>query len=137
MPARIVIVQDDPELRYDLVLNLRAQGHDVSAYADPLIAWSALEATRRVEVLITSIQFSPGRSNGLALALMARSKRAGLKILFMAQPDCTKDVAELGECLRLPIRVSEVVETVEGVLGRGERRSTQFSLPETGRMPAE
>ena len=52
-----------------------------------MAALDALENAQRVEVLITRVRFPPGKPNGIALALMARHKRPGIKVLFTARPE--------------------------------------------------
>ena len=59
MPARVVVVHDEPEFVDQLATALGLAGHQVATFPDPLTAWDALEAARRVEVLITRIVFSP------------------------------------------------------------------------------
>src|SRR5580658_7779028 len=87
MPARIVVVNDDKEFTDLLAVALRSAGHDVATYPDPLAAWGALEAAERTEVLVTCMEFAPGKSNGLALTRMARSKRPQIKVIFAALPE--------------------------------------------------
>ena len=79
MPARIVVVHDDPEFVDQLQSALRRAGRDVAAFADLMDALAALDAAQRIEVLITRMQFPPGKPNGLALARMARHKRPGIR----------------------------------------------------------
>jgi hypothetical protein len=61
-------------------------GHDVSTFQDPLDALNAIEAAPRFEILVTRVQFAPGRPNGLALSNMARMKLPGIKVLFTVAP---------------------------------------------------
>jgi hypothetical protein len=61
VPARIVIVHDDEGLVTGVVAALRTAGHDVAAFKDPLLAHDAIEAAQRVEVLVTRVEFPPGR----------------------------------------------------------------------------
>jgi hypothetical protein len=84
MPASIV--HNDEDLTRGVVVALRAAGHDVVAFKDPLLAHDAIEAAQRVEVLITRVEFPPGRSNGLSLARMTRIKRPGVKVKCFSSP---------------------------------------------------
>jgi DNA-binding NtrC family response regulator len=119
MPARIVVVHDDPEFQNNLTTALKMAGHDLAVFADPLAAWDALEAARLTEVLVTNIQFPAGRSNGVALALMARAKRPEIRVLFIAPPEFAKDTEGLGEFLPLPVSVTEAVEAITRLLVAG------------------
>jgi DNA-binding NtrC family response regulator len=116
VPARVVLVHDDPLFRDPLATALRSAGHQIAMFADPLAAWDALEAAQRTELLITRVQFQPGRSNGIALARMARSKGPGIRIVFTALPEFASEVDEKDTFLAMPVAVSDVVETVNRIL---------------------
>jgi CheY-like chemotaxis protein len=75
MPARIVIVHDEPDFADSLTTALRSAGHDVATFMDPQVGWNALDKAHRVELLITRVAFPPGKPNGVSLARMARYKR--------------------------------------------------------------
>jgi hypothetical protein len=109
MPARIV-VHDGPCLER-MISGLSQRGHDVRGYSDPLAALSALEDARRVEVLLTRLHFGPGKSNGVALALMARLKRPGVKV---DNPELT---AGLGEVAEGPVDAASLTDLVDRLLG--------------------
>jgi DNA-binding NtrC family response regulator len=96
MPARVVIVHDDEDLTRNVTAALRSAGHDVAVFKDPLLAHDAIEAAQRVEVLITRVEFPPGRSNGLSLARMTRTKRPGVRVLFVAREEYLKQAEGLG-----------------------------------------
>jgi len=123
MPVRVVLVHDDAIFSDKLVTALISAGHQVAAFRDPLEAWGALEAARLTEVLITRIQFPPGRSNGLALAYMVRSKRPNIQIIFIALPEFAEECKEIGVFLPRAVAVPDVVETVELLLNRPRNSS--------------
>jgi len=110
MPAQIVPVHDAT------VRALMAAGHEVRAFPDPLVALDALASARRMELLITRAKFPAGRSNGAALALVARNKRPGVKVLFVCRPDFWKGVEKLKEVLAAPAMVSELVKVATRLL---------------------
>ena len=83
MPAPIVFVHANSEFLSAGATALRAVGYDVVVFPEPLVALSALESPRRIEVLVTGVQFPDGRSNGVALALMARRHRPSAKAIFL------------------------------------------------------
>jgi DNA-binding NtrC family response regulator len=116
VPARVVVVHDDTEFVDELSARLRTSGHDVATFPDPLAAWTALEAVARTEVLVTRVEFPPGRSNGLALANMSRSKRPQIRVLFTALPRHAEAVEGVGVFMALPVRAEEVAEAVERLL---------------------
>jgi DNA-binding response OmpR family regulator len=110
MPAQIVLVHDDPAFTEPLSRALVASGFEVMVFPDPLVSLDALEAARRLELLITRVEFPVGHSNGGALALMARHKRPGVKVLLVCRPEYRKDVEDLGEVLATPVTVAEVAD---------------------------
>ena len=116
MPARIVIVHDDEDFTRHTVLALQSAGHDVAVFRDPLLALDAIETAQRVEVLITRAAFPAGRSNGLSLARMTRSKRPGVKVLFVAHEDYQSLTEGLGAFLPLSASAERVAVAVERML---------------------
>ena len=60
MPARIVLVHDDPEFSEPVLAKLRAAGYDVVAFSNSMAAIAVLEHPRLIELLITRVQV-PGR----------------------------------------------------------------------------
>ncbi|MGA3004908.1 MAG: hypothetical protein ABSE20_24635 [Acetobacteraceae bacterium] len=133
MPAQIVLVHDD-EAFTDLASRaLMESGYEVMVFPDPLVALNALETAERVELLITRVAFPAGRSNGAALALMARRKRPGVKVLLVCRPAFGKEVEDLGEVLATPVTVSEVVAAAARLLRASSVPATDGSLPAEAR----
>jgi DNA-binding NtrC family response regulator len=116
MPARIVVVHDDPTFRDPLVASLEADGHEVEAFVDTFVAWDALQTAQRMEVLVTRVDFGPGKPHGVALARAARRRRPGVRVLIVARSDYTEDAAGVGLFLPYPATVPQVAETVERML---------------------
>jgi CheY-like chemotaxis protein len=116
MPARIVVVHDDPEFVASTVAALRAAGHDVVAYTSSMSAIEALEAAQRIEVLITRVMFPEGQPNGISLARMALTKKVGVKILFAALPGTQEFTEGVGEFLPAPVEAADIVARVETML---------------------
>jgi predicted protein tyrosine phosphatase len=71
---------------------------------------------RRIEWLITGVEFSPGRSNGFALARKARTDRPTLHVLFMAERELSQATAGLGTFMETPVTVPAVLATVTRML---------------------
>jgi DNA-binding NtrC family response regulator len=115
MPARVVVVHDDPTFADPLAALLGA-GQDVALFTDPMAALDALDTARTIEVLVTRVLFAPGQPNGIALARMARIKRPGIRVLFVALPEFARDAADLGTFMAYPVSVADVAETVGRLL---------------------
>jgi DNA-binding NtrC family response regulator len=118
MPARVVVVHDEPRFVNEVVAALNLADHQVAAFTDPLAAWDALAAARLTEVLITRVQFPPGKSNGLALTRMARANRPDIQVILTALPEFARECEDEGVFLPLPVPVADVVKTVELLLQR-------------------
>lgn len=113
MPARVVVVHDDPVFLGDTTTSLRLAGHEVAEYADPMAALDALLGVERIEVLVTRVQFAPGKPHGISLAQMARRRRPALKVIFTGRSEFEEDVRGIGEFMPLPVTVSTLVRAVE------------------------
>lgn len=96
----------------------------MAAFADPVLAWEALRSTSEVEILVTRVQFEPGKPHGVALAQWARERCPAVRILFVALPEFEADIEGLGILLPRPVSVPQVAEAVVRMLsnerlGRG------------------
>jgi DNA-binding NtrC family response regulator len=112
MSANIILVHDDPRFIEEAAAALRTAAHDVSTFQDPLDALNAIEAAPRFEILVTRVQFAPGRPNGLALSNMARMKLRGIKVPFTVAPPKRRIYRGEGEFVVAPIDIPELVAAV-------------------------
>jgi DNA-binding NtrC family response regulator len=119
MPARIVMVHDDEAFVVAAAVALRSAGYSIVTFADPMLALEALLDARTAELLITRIEFAPGKPNGVALARMSMAKRSGMKVVFTARPEFAKHADGLGVFLASPVDVADLVATVAGLLKNG------------------
>jgi CheY-like chemotaxis protein len=120
IPARVVVVHDEPSFLDPLVTSLEAAGHDVTAFSDPLLAWEALRIPNEIEILVTRVQFGEGKPHGVALARWARQMSPAVGILFVALPEFQADVEDLGVLLPRPVSVPEVAKAV-GLMSSSDR----------------
>lgn len=116
MPARIVVVHDEQEFIGDAVSALSLAGHDVVAFSNSIVALNSFDNPARVELLITRIRFPAGQPHGLSLALVLKTKRRDLKVLFTAEPEYAEDAEGVGEFVPLPISGRELVPIVNRIL---------------------
>jgi DNA-binding NtrC family response regulator len=112
MPARIVIVHDEQQFADSLTAALTSAGYDVAPFMDPVAALNALDEARRVEVLVTRIEFHPGQPHGVSLARMARHKRPGIHTVFIGPSALAEHTAELGEFIPTPASIRDVMRAV-------------------------
>ncbi len=117
MPARIVMAHDDEAFVAAATDALRKAGYSIVTFSDSMLALEALLGARSVELLVTRIEFAPGKPNGVALARMGRAKRSGMKVVFTALTKYAKHAEGLGAFLPLPVEVPDLMETVARLLG--------------------
>jgi DNA-binding NtrC family response regulator len=116
MPPQVLIAHDEADFLDKATSALKEAGyHDIAAFSDATAALFAI--TGKVELLITRVAFPSGTQAGLALALMARRSRPDIKILFAARPEFRDSVCGLGEFLSLPVRIGDLVATVQRLMG--------------------
>ena len=125
MPASIVIVHDDPTFLETTATLLRADGYDVAAFEDSMAAMNALESAAHVEVLVTRVNFPEGKPNGISLALVTRTKRPFLKVVFAGKPGLDRLTEDLGELVSYPGDLGEVVQAVTRALAEARRSAPQ------------
>jgi DNA-binding NtrC family response regulator len=116
MPASVMLVHDERNFVDQLATALRRVGCDVAAFVDPMAALSGLDASGYLEVLVTRVLFAPGKVNGVALARIARSKRPGIRVLFIELPEFEGYTEGLGKFMPLPVSVPDVVGVVASML---------------------
>ena len=112
MPARIVVVLNELGIAEEAASTLRAQGQDALALIDPMTALEALEGAERIEVLVTCLDFAPGKPNGIALGRMARLRRPGIRVLFVGPADLEEFAEGLGTFMASPVTGRQLVEGV-------------------------
>jgi hypothetical protein len=103
MPAPVVVVLPHSDERARTLSVLRAAGHEVVGFADPIGALGGVEKDGRAHVLVTLIDFGPGTLNGLALTLMLRYRRPAIKAVFVGPPEDGHHVAGEGAFLCQPL----------------------------------
>ncbi len=98
MPASVLIVHREPDALEMLLQAVRKAGHDAAAFSDPLSALSAIEVDSRVRVLITRLDFGPGKLNGLALARMLRLRKSEVAVIFVGRPEKASSTDSVSSC---------------------------------------
>jgi DNA-binding NtrC family response regulator len=79
----ILIVDDEPEFRGDLLDFLEAHGYQVFAARDAAEAIRLLQLHAEIELLVADVVI-PGSVNGFDLATAAGRMRPGLKVVYMS-----------------------------------------------------
>lgn len=121
-PARIVCIEDEPDLREDLVMELCEAGYEVSGFADGASGLAAVQALSP-DLVICDIQLP--RCSGLDLLRQLTSSsdasRRPTFILLSAYSDAQtrQQAAELGvtRFLVKPVDYAALLELVGQLLG--------------------
>jgi CheY-like chemotaxis protein len=116
MSAAIMIVHSEHEFLQRATAALRSAGYDVTARLDPYDALSIMDGVAPVDVLVTRTFYPEGRPNGISLALMARRKRRGIKIVFTSREENERFTAGIGELVSHPVSFPALVEAVSRAL---------------------
>jgi CheY-like chemotaxis protein len=116
MPARIVVVLDDPGFADRIASVLKGASYDAVAVVDPQVAIDALRHTAHIELLITCPEFAPGQPTGISVMRTARMERPYVKALFIGRSELAIYVQSLGMFLATPVTVAEVVDAAVRML---------------------
>ena len=118
--AVILAVDDNPDVRATVVVQLRGLGYRVREADSAHSALEILESTDRIDLLFTDI-IMPGGLNGKELATKARIKRPDLRVLFTSGfpgtstgPGTRFDEGDV--LLSKPYRKRDLAKAVEEVL---------------------
>jgi DNA-binding NtrC family response regulator len=116
MPAEVVVVHNDDETRELASRALRDAGYEVTALDSPMQVLDEMDGPTRIRVLVTRVDFGPGKLNGTALARMVRLRQPSAKIVFVAREENHGYTKELGEFLPVPLDPNGLVDVVGSLL---------------------
>jgi DNA-binding NtrC family response regulator len=111
----IVLVHSDPEFSLAFATALQGHGYRTQTFVDPLAAWDICRGSR-MALLVTQVEFPPGRSNGISLALMTRSKHSGARVLFIGLPEHVADTNGIGNFVTIPVDIQATVDLIARLL---------------------
>ncbi len=122
-PRRILVVEDDVEIRQLNARILVRSGYQVAAAGDGAAGWEALRAS--TFDLLTTDHDMP-KLSGLELVRKARAARMALPVILASGSWHTEELGrhpwlQLAAILLKPFSPHELLETVEGVLQNADR----------------
>jgi len=120
MGSRVFAVHDDQAFLRSLSKSLRAGGHTVIPFDDPLLAWNALIGGEPVAALITRTRFPKRRPQGVALAQWAHVNHPDSRVFFLAPPELRYYTEGVGMLLPTPVLPNEAAERVCRILASEE-----------------
>jgi len=120
-PARILVVDDDPEVAHSLRLALRSQGYEVLVARDGNQGLAVAE-TERPDLAILDLMM-PKRSGFLVLEKLRENEMAPPRVIVITanEGERHQDYAELlgvDEYLRKPFPMERLLESVRRLLQR-------------------
>ncbi len=124
MPAPVVVVHQQLETRNMLMSIVRAAGFEVAGFADPIKALDAIENGSRARVLVTRLDFGPGKLNGIALARMLRHKGLGVQIVFVGRADKARYLDRTEAFVPHPVDPEAVADAVRHALTTSVQNET-------------
>ena len=83
-----------------------------------MAASDAIPSGRPFDLVVTKVDFGPGKPHGVSLALMMRSRLPGLKVLFISRPEFKEHTTGAGEFIATPISASDLLATVDRMIAR-------------------
>ncbi|GAA1615131.1 response regulator transcription factor [Actinoplanes couchii] len=116
--ARVLVVDDEPDVRELVAMWLRADGHEVVVAECAATALSAVERDGMADVAVVDVDL-PG-VDGVELAAELRRRTAGLPVVFLTVLWSGADVARLrehGHYLRKPCSPAALRQVVGELTG--------------------
>lgn len=129
MPAPVIVVHPDFSTRDLALTTLRAAGIEAAGFEDPIVALGTVEADGRSRVLVTAVNFGPGKLNGAALVRMLKYKRRGIKAVFLTAPEHVEHIAGDGLTLLEPADPLMLLDAVAQLLLKDGTASPSQRLP--------
>jgi len=120
---KVLVVENDDSLAGFLSEELCSQGFQVDRVSDGEAAWDALEARRRFDLMLTSLELP--KLDGISLIRRARPEQPKLSIMALSARDRIEDRVHAldsgaDDCLNKPFSLMELLARVHALL----RRST-------------
>ena len=112
-PARILLVEDEPELAQVLALTLQRMGHDVRTVHNSNDAMNIVQNDANLDLLLTDIVL-PGPMDGYSLAREAVNTRPALKVVYLSGYARRRTGSSpLGPVLQKPVSARQLVAVVK------------------------
>lgn len=121
MPCRILLVEDEPDIRSIMADTLGDAGFDVTATCTGDEAAILMADSDRFDVLLTDITM-PGQIDGIGLAEHARQVHPDLPVVFVSgRPDNAGRAAAVTQpsaFVAKPYDMARVINTIDRLIGQ-------------------
>ena len=116
-PATVLVVEDEPLLRYALASELDAAGFQVLEAGNTAEAETVLAAGAPVDVLVTDVQM-PGPRDGMVLAQMVRAQWPETKVIIASGRPPPQSVSTVADAFYpKPYDLDRVIGYIETLTG--------------------
>jgi len=115
--SRILVVEDEPDVRFLITLVFEAAGHEVAAAADGDAALSAVRRSRP-DLVVTDIMMPV--MDGIELIRRLRADPLTSSIPIMVVSGNCELAVDADSALAKPFRKKDLLSTARGLLGRGD-----------------
>ena len=126
VPARVLIVDDEPLVCWALTAGLRAAGLEPLAATDGAAAMALAAVRPPPAVILVDVALPGADGPGLCARLRAAVPAARMLPMALGDQEVPRDVAATGDVIRKPFDLSDVVRRVCAIAGR--------AAPDDGRM---
>jgi PAS domain S-box-containing protein len=126
-PSRILVVDDDGDVRDAISTLVRALGHETVEAASGQAALDLLERDRRFDLLI--IDFAMPLMHGAELATLARQEIPGVPMLFVSGAAEAPEGSEIGDArvLKKPFHQADLAQKLRDLLCRETSEAAAFA----------
>ncbi len=115
-PATILIVEDDPILRFTLSMELRQGGFQVREACNTDEAETVLEAGSAVNLVVTDIEM-PGERDGIALAKSVRAFHPGVRVIVASGTTPDSSIVNVADAFfGKPYDIDRLVQRIRTLL---------------------
>lgn len=116
MPAYVLLVEDEPVIRFLLAEELRGVGLCVVEASNADDAWAYLEAGGEADLIFSDIAM-PGSMNGAELMRRVSRSFPGIKRVLTSADPGPANISELGRFLLKPFRLEAATRLTLDILG--------------------
>jgi CheY-like chemotaxis protein len=113
---RILVIDDDSDIRGIISVVLEAEGHEVSAAVDGVAALSQLRSGARPSLILLDMMMPRLDGEGFLRAQRSDPSLADIPVVILtAHPAARSTAARLGVagCLLKPVELGDLIATVE------------------------
>ena len=115
-PATILVVEDDPILRFTLSMELRQDGFQVREARNTDEAETVLETGATVNLMVTDIEM-PGERDGIALAKSVRAFHPSIRVIVASGTVPDSSIATVADAFfGKPYDIDRLVQRIRALL---------------------